>query len=59
LGEESFALGFQFDFSQWNNQYISENINMILFLWLILMSVIFAIAGIVKSLRGVKEIQEQ
>lgn len=59
LGEGTFAFGFQFDFSKWNNQYISGNINMILFLWLILMSVIFAIAGTVKSIRSVEEIQKQ
>ncbi len=59
LGEGVFAFGFRFDFSKWNNDYISENINMIIFLWLILMSVIFVIAGIVKSLHNSVEIQKQ
>ncbi len=59
LGEGALAFGFRFDFSKWNNDYVSDNINMIIFLWLILLSVIFAIAGIVKSLRNVGEIEKQ
>lgn len=59
LGEEAIAFGFRFNFGIWNNEYISQNINMIIFLWLILMSVIFAIAGIVKSLNSTREIQKQ
>lgn len=59
LGGRALAFGFRFDFSKWNDDYISENINMIIFLWLILMSVIFVIAGIVKSLHNSGENQPQ
>lgn len=48
LGEGSMTVGYRFDFHRWNPEYLDQNINMIIFLWLILMSVIFAIAGIIR-----------
>lgn len=59
LDEGAMTIGFRFDFSTWNNEYISENINMIIFLWLILMSVIFAIAGIAKIFSNTEKIQNK
>jgi len=59
LGIEPYKFGFPCNFSKWNNEYVEANINMIIILSLILMTVIFAIAGIVKSLRSTGEIQNK
>ncbi len=56
---KKFLPGFRFNFSQWNNDYVSENINMIVFFWLILMSLVFVIAGSVKSVRDSSETAKQ
>ncbi len=46
LGQKPYRFGFVFDFSNWGESYLSGNINMIIFLSLLLFALLFAIAGI-------------
>jgi len=49
LGVEPYVFGFQYDFGEWNDKYLTGNIHMIVFFLLMGMIVSFAIAGIMKS----------
>ncbi len=46
LGQKPYRFGFIFDFSNWKEPYLSGNINMIIFLSLLLFTLLFAVAGI-------------
>ena len=47
--------GFHFDFGLWNVEYISGNINMIIFLTLILLTILFAVGGILLEIHSPKQ----
>ncbi len=47
-------IGFHYDFSTWSVEYMSGNVNMIIFLTLILLTVLFAVGGILLEIRRSK-----
>lgn len=51
LGIEPYEYALQFNFLNWNLDYINGNIRMIILLFLIGMAVIYAFAGIIKTVR--------
>lgn len=48
LQDGSSEIGFQFDFFNWSQDYLNGNINMIVFLVLLLLAILFLIAGIAR-----------
>ncbi len=49
LGIEPFTLGYRFNFRRWDMEYISENINMIIFLVCMIITIVLSVMGVIKT----------
>lgn len=49
------GFGFHYNFKNWNVEYINGNVQMIIFLTLILLTVLFAVGGILLEIRSSKQ----
>lgn len=55
LNMPSRGFGFHYNFKNWNVEYINGNVQMIIFLTLILLTVLFAVGGILLEIRSSKQ----
>lgn len=55
LEQKPYRFGFQFNFSDWSLPYLSDNINMIIFLSFVFLALLFAVTGMMLSLHRSKQ----